>query len=39
MFNSNKLKDLEADNLVGVILVLGSLFFDGLTSSQTDKQH
>eukprot|EP00347_Sterkiella_histriomuscorum_P004006 403362113 len=39
MFNSNKLKNLETDNLVGITLVLGSLFFDGLTSSQTDKQH
>ena len=38
-FNSDKLKNLEADNMVGIFLVIGSLFFDGMTSSQTDKQH
>lgn len=32
-FNNDKLKNLEADNFVGIALVLGSLFFDGLTSS------
>jgi len=37
MFNSNKLKNLETDNLIGIVLVISSLFFDGMTSSQTDK--
>jgi len=33
LFNSHKLTNLETDNIVGILLVLGSLMFDGLTSS------
>lgn len=33
------MKNLEFDNLFGIFLVIGSLLFDGLTSSQTDKEH
>lgn len=39
LFNSHKLTNLEADNIIGIVLVLASLIFDGLTSSQTDKHH
>jgi UDP-galactose transporter B1 len=38
MFNWKKVQQLEAENLFGVCLVLTSLLFDGLTSSQTDKE-
>lgn len=33
------MKSVEFDNLIGVFLVIASLIFDGLTSSQTDKEH
>eukprot|EP00350_Pseudokeronopsis_sp_OXSARD2_P004246 CAMPEP_0170540608 /NCGR_PEP_ID=MMETSP0211-20121228/584_1 /TAXON_ID=311385 /ORGANISM="Pseudokeronopsis sp., Strain OXSARD2" /LENGTH=127 /DNA_ID=CAMNT_0010843081 /DNA_START=403 /DNA_END=786 /DNA_ORIENTATION=+ len=39
IFNSHKINSLESETLIGVLLVLVSLTFDGLTSSQSDKQH
>lgn len=33
LFDSEKLKNLEADNMFGILLILSSLFFDGLVSS------
>lgn len=39
LFNSKKMDDLELDNAVGIALIIGSLIFDGLVSSQTDKEH
>lgn len=41
LFNANKVNgtSISFDNTVGICLVLGSLLFDGLTSSQTDKEH
>lgn len=39
LFNSSKVKSFEEDSMIGVFLVLASLFFDGFTNSQTDKNH
>ena len=44
IFNANKLmkKDQSGEseeNLLGIALVFGSLIFDGLTQTQTDKNH
>jgi solute carrier family 35 (UDP-galactose transporter), member B1 len=39
MFNSKEMGKLEAENILGIAMVLGSLVFDGLVSSQTDKEH
>ena len=43
IFNYSKLKnkkgDEDKDNTIGVLLVLGSLLFDGLSNTQTDKNH
>jgi UDP-galactose transporter B1 len=38
LFNG-KMEGLEVDNVVGIALIVGSLLFDGLVSSQTDKEH
>ena len=39
LFNSKKLSSVEFDNIIGILLIIGSLVFDGLVSSQTDKEH
>ena len=33
LFNSHEVHKLELENVFGIFLVIGSLFFDGLTSS------
>lgn len=38
VFNAGKMKSIEGE-LTGISLVLGSLLFDGMTQTQTDKQH
>lgn len=34
-----KSKDDDGDNFIGIGLILASLAFDGLTQSETDKNH
>ena len=33
------MRNLESDNMLGIGLIITSLLFDGLVSSQTDKEH
>ena len=33
------MKNFEIDNLVGLLCIIGSLLFDGVVQSQTDKEH
>ena len=39
MFNSKKLGSIEADNIVGILLIIASLLFDGMVATQTDIDH
>lgn len=39
LFNSKKLGSIEADNIVGIMLIVASLLFDGMVATQTDIDH